>query len=40
MLTLRGIFEGAFAFADANDVLLFGLSVAVPTVGFVLAWVG
>ena len=40
MLTLREIFEAAFAFADGNDVLLFALSLAVPAVGFVLAWVG
>jgi hypothetical protein len=40
MLTLREIFEASFAFADSNDALIFGLSLAVPIVGIVLAWIG
>ncbi len=40
MLTLRGIFEGAYGFAEANAALVFGLSLLVPIVGIVMAWIG
>jgi len=40
MLTLRQIFEGAFALAESNAALIFGLSLLVPIVGITMAWIG
>ena len=40
MLTLRQIFEGAFALAESNAALGFGLALLVPVVGITMAWIG
>ncbi|HEX9887267.1 MAG TPA: hypothetical protein VGA70_12305 [Longimicrobiales bacterium] len=40
MLTLREIFLGVFAFAEAHAALYFALAVAVPLLGTLAAWMG
>lgn len=40
MLTLRHIFEGAYAVTESNAALIFGLSLLVPIVGITMAWIG